>query len=234
MAGRLYLSPDSLNEIIIICHGFGSSQNSSTVGLIKDWALEHSKSVITFDFSGHGESEGDFRDLTITGSIADTDAIMDYAAKQLSFQKITLVGFSYGGLVASAAVNHRSDITNLVLVNPLIDYHEKEILFHHEVLLEKWAKDGIRKYVIHDKVLHLDYAYYRDSLRYSAYDLLKNTKVNVLFFHARNDEMIPFQQAVRLAKMTGLALHAAEGADHRLTTIYARKNLISYLDHFLI
>lgn len=234
MFGRLYLADELRDEIIIICHGFGSSQNSSTVQLIKDWALSLNQSVITFDFSGHGNSGGDFNNLTITGSTNDANNIIDYATKQLGFKSITLIGYSYGGLIVTAAAKDRIEVTNLVLVNTLIDYHEKEILLHRAEELKKWAEEGVREYVIHDKTLKLNYAYYKDSLKYSAYDLLKDTEANVLLVHSINDEMIPYKQVLKLSNKTGIPIHTIKNAHHRFITDDAKNDLLKCLSAFLI
>lgn len=235
LSARLFsVSKQKNSEVVVICHGFASNQNSSKIQLIKDWALKHEKSVITFDFCGHGESGGRFGDLTITRSSRDTNSIIDHAIRNLHFQRIILVGFSYGGLVATVVTSQRSDIYRLVLISSLIDYHEKEMLLNRQKVIIEWAKTGIREYIINDARLYLDYAYYKDSLQYSAYSLLKNSGTNVTLVHAENDEMVPYQQAVRLAKEMSIDLYTIKGSDHRLSTLSAKEELVLYLDNFAV
>ncbi|WP_107473885.1 alpha/beta hydrolase, partial [Streptomyces griseiscabiei] len=57
---------------------------------------------VRFDLSGHGESDGDFFDVTITGEIAETRAVLR-TVRTLDFvdpDRIGLVGMSMGGVVA--------------------------------------------------------------------------------------------------------------------------------------
>ncbi|MCK4816360.1 alpha/beta fold hydrolase, partial [bacterium] len=103
---------------VVLLHGFTSNKNEDSivgtgVGMFHHTAMRLSKAgyiTLRFDFRGHGESDGDFEDLTISNLISDTLAAIDFIANQkgVNPDRIGLVGQSLGGLIA-AYVGCRDD-----------------------------------------------------------------------------------------------------------------------------
>lgn len=54
---------DKNKPIIILCHGFSSSKDSSTYTSLAESFTKHDISTFRFDFFGHGESEGILKKL---------------------------------------------------------------------------------------------------------------------------------------------------------------------------
>lgn len=96
-------TPDGVKgkcPIVILCHGFGANRN----GLERDIAREleaRGIASIRFDFNGHGESEGDFRRMTIPNEIEDARHVYEWVKADGRFGNIGLEGHSQGGVVAS-------------------------------------------------------------------------------------------------------------------------------------
>jgi pimeloyl-ACP methyl ester carboxylesterase len=103
---------------VVLLHGVGLNQ-SIWAGQVK--ALEPDFQAITYDLLGHGRSAaaranaplGDWVDQ-LAGVISD-----------LELQKFSLVGFSFGGLIAQAyAARHSHRIDRLVLMSTVYDRSE--------------------------------------------------------------------------------------------------------------
>jgi putative redox protein len=64
--------------------------------------------TLLFDFSGCGESEGAFADITLSGHIADLACSVDYSLES-GFSKVITLGRSFGGTTAlcQAALDKR-------------------------------------------------------------------------------------------------------------------------------
>jgi pimeloyl-ACP methyl ester carboxylesterase len=76
----------------------------------------------------HGESEGDQRDLTLSGVVNDIRAAVDHARAQLAVGPVHLLGASFGGgISAFFAAAHQDRVASLVLINPLVDYKKRII-----------------------------------------------------------------------------------------------------------
>ena len=72
---------------------------------------------LRIDFRGSGDSDGAWPDTTFTGQISDTLAALDYLATQpaIDIQRLGVLGFSQGGLVAAEAAARDPRIRTLVL-----------------------------------------------------------------------------------------------------------------------
>lgn len=88
---------------VIICHGFGGSRNG---GFLEDLAHrlpQKGVATIRFDFNGHGDSEGNFKDMTVLNEIEDAKCIYQYV-RNLPFvnpDEIAVAGHSQGGVVTA-------------------------------------------------------------------------------------------------------------------------------------
>jgi pimeloyl-ACP methyl ester carboxylesterase len=105
----------------VFVHGFTSNRLElpNFVGMSRLLAADGIASV-RFDLSGHGESDGDFFDVTITGEIAETRAVLG-AVRAFDFvdpDRIGLVGMSMGGVVAGIVAAEEPGISALCLWSP--------------------------------------------------------------------------------------------------------------------
>ena len=69
--------------------------------LITDTLQAHGIASIRFDFNGHGESEGDFQEMTVPNEIEDAKHVYAYVRDLRYINSIAIVGHSQGGVVAS-------------------------------------------------------------------------------------------------------------------------------------
>jgi pimeloyl-ACP methyl ester carboxylesterase len=104
--------------------GFKSDMQSTKAEVIADWAAKNGRANVRFDYSGHGESSGEFEDGTISDWLADALAVI--AAK--GGEKPVLVGSSMGGwlslLAARALLAEQKALSGLVLIAPAADFTE--------------------------------------------------------------------------------------------------------------
>ena len=87
---------------VIICHGLTGWRSENHLMAVNDSLLAHGYATVRFDFNGHGESEGEFKDMTLGKEIADLGRIYDYVAglKWVDRRRIAVAGHSQGGFVA--------------------------------------------------------------------------------------------------------------------------------------
>ena len=95
------LKPGEQCPMVIFCHGFGGSKDGPLFELITDTLQAHGIASIRFDFNGHGESEGDFQEMTVPNEIEDAKHVYAYVRDLRYINSIAIVGHSQGGVVAS-------------------------------------------------------------------------------------------------------------------------------------
>jgi pimeloyl-ACP methyl ester carboxylesterase len=102
--------------------GFRSDMRATKAEALAGWAAAAGRRFVRFDYSGHGESGGDFADGCISAWLADALAVI--AAH--GGPRPVLVGSSMGGwlalLAARALAASGHAPCNLVLIAPAVDF----------------------------------------------------------------------------------------------------------------
>ena len=117
---RGYLTmPEEFNGTIVVCfHGFTGNKTEHAGHFRNLSRLLEKENVATLrlDFSGNGESDGEFRDFTFDTMFSEAQEILKYARKIKDVKKLILLGFSMGGaLAATIASQFPKGIDKLVL-----------------------------------------------------------------------------------------------------------------------
>ncbi|MEY9180605.1 pimeloyl-ACP methyl ester carboxylesterase [Bradyrhizobium sp. USDA 326] len=107
--------------------GFNSDMQGSKALALDAWARDHSRAMVRFDYSGHGESGGDFADGTIGRWLEESVAVFE----RFCDGPQVLIGSSMGGWIAlllAREIKKRSDkasLAGLVLIAPAPDFTEE-------------------------------------------------------------------------------------------------------------
>ena len=105
--------------VAVLCHGFGGSKESPLFDALSKALRKRGVSVARFDFNGHGESEGAFRDMTVSNEVLDAKTVVDFY-RDVRNARVALVGHSQGGVVAALAASElgAENVEALVLLAP--------------------------------------------------------------------------------------------------------------------
>ena len=95
--------------MVIFCHGFSGTKAGPMFELIADTLQAHGIASIRFDFNGHGESEGEFKDMTVPNEIEDAKKVVEYVRNLRYVSNLAIVGHSQGGVVASMTAGQLSE-----------------------------------------------------------------------------------------------------------------------------
>src|ERR1700720_2713347 len=108
--------------------GFHSDMQGTKAIALDEWAAEHGRACVRFDYSGHGESGGAFVDGTIGRWLEETVAVFERfcAGPQV------VIGSSMGGWMALLLAREmtrrpagRASLAGLVLIAPAPDFTEE-------------------------------------------------------------------------------------------------------------
>ena len=66
---------DGSSPGLFFLSGYKSDMKGTKAAALADWAAQAGRACVRFDYSGHGESEGDFTDGTIGRWLADSLAV---------------------------------------------------------------------------------------------------------------------------------------------------------------
>ena len=97
LSGRLELPVDRLpHTYAIFAHCFTCSKNFSATRNISRALTTAGIGVLRFDFTGLGDSEGDFRDTNFSGNVEDLLSAIDYLKENYKAPTLA-IGHSLGG-----------------------------------------------------------------------------------------------------------------------------------------
>jgi pimeloyl-ACP methyl ester carboxylesterase len=109
--------------------GYKSDMKGTKAVALADWAAREGRACVRFDYSGHGESGGEFTDGTIGRWLAESLMVFDACCKGPQI----LVGSSMGGWLAllmvralrARPVPAPANAAGLVLIAPAVDFTEE-------------------------------------------------------------------------------------------------------------
>ena len=107
--------------------GFKSDMKGTKAEALSQWARENRRSCVRFDYSGHGESGGDFPAGTIGRWLEESLVVFEAHAQGLQ----VVIGSSMGGWIALLLLRElrrraitKAPVVGLVLIAPAVDFTE--------------------------------------------------------------------------------------------------------------
>jgi pimeloyl-ACP methyl ester carboxylesterase len=205
---------------IVFLSGFASDMTGTKGTALAAWAKERGQALLRFDYSGHGQSSGAFRDGTVGRWTADALAAID----RLTEGPQLLVGSSMGGwIMLLAALARRERVAGLVGIAAAPDFTEDLM----------WAKmsSETRVRLLADGVIHqpsqyqdapleISRALIEDGRRHLLLRAPIDMRCAVRLLHGMADPDVPWQTSARLAeRLTGddVTVTMIKDGAHRLS-----------------
>ncbi len=205
--------------------GFKSDMVSTKASAVADWAAGQGAAMLRFDYSGHGQSGGDFAAGTISAWREETLALI---RAQTSGPQI-LVGSSMGGwlalLAAQALAAHgeAGRLAGMVLIAPAVDFTQKLLwarlpeAARHEIMTRGvW----LRPTPYGPEPMPITRALIADGARNLLMDAPMRSYCPVHILQGMQDEDVPFSHAqalVALLPHDEVTLTLVPDGDHRLS-----------------
>lgn len=228
-------STDTTSPIVILCHGSTTSKNSSSLVKLAEILDKNNISTFRFDFFGHGESAGNFEDITISEILDDVDRAIVYLQEK-GYKKIALMGSSFGATAVILAAQKHPEIFALALKSPVVDPKRFDELKRSTEEFENWKKTGKTTYDPTDpKKTKINYTFFEDYQKYDGFKSASNIKRPVIIVHGGSDPEVPVSDSITVSQVfPNCQLKVINGADHRYTKPEDFSLMLKFLSDFII
>ena len=192
-------------------------------------------STFRFDFFGHGESAGEFENITISEAKDDVLNAIRFV-KDSGYERIGLMGSSFGGFASILAAGQSDDLFVLALKSPVSDYLGLLITRDHDIDIKTWRQKGFIFVEASDgKKVRLNYSFFADAERMQGYALAGNIKAPTLIVHGDQDETVPLAQSQKATDfIPNCRLEVIEGADHTYSDPPHFEKMLDLISDFII
>ncbi len=207
---------------VVFCAGFNSNRFGNKALALQACCQRLDAEYVRFDYSGHGDSGGDFADSSITQWLNDTLAIIDKVAVQ---EKVVLVGSSMGGWLALlAALARPQRVSGLLLIACAADMtrYYPERLAGRSVETDSKGRDYFQ--VPNDYDDQQPYRIYQHLLDDGEQWFLLHEEiavnVPVRLLHGQQDDVVEWQRSQRLMEQLqspDVNFTLVKSGDHRLS-----------------
>lgn len=198
---------------VLFAHCFTCSKNLKSVDHISHAFTQQGMAILRFDFTGLGQSKGDFADTNFSSNLADLKDAYDFLKKNYEAPQI-MVGHSLGG----AAVLHVSgDLENVKAVATIGAPSTPDHVTH---LLDKGRKEleekGEAEVNIGGRTFKMKKQFLEDLEEKERNGVIKNLKRSLLVIHSPQDNIVGINNAQEIYEQ---AMHpksfvSLDGSDH--------------------
>lgn len=176
----------------LLAHCFTCSKNYKTFANIDRALTANGIGVLRFDFTGLGESEGNFSDTNFTSSTDDIRAAADYMKKEFKSPQV-LIGHSFGGAaVLQAASSIESSVAVATIAAPSDPGHINTLL---PLETEQMQKTGKTEVVIAGRRFIIKKQFLEDLGRIDMREAIRGLNRALIVFHSPQDRTVPVENA---------------------------------------
>lgn len=216
LGGRLDLPDDGTPKAFaVFAHCFGCTKNLKTIGNVDRVLTGAGIGVLRFDFTGLGDSEGDFSDTNFTSNVSDVSAAAAFLEANYEAPAL-LIGHSLGGAaVMQAAKSVKSARAVVTIAAPADLTHLGATIVSQAPAIEQ---SGEAEVILIGRRFHIKKQLIDDLEQRSMEQIVGNLSLPLLILHAPADDVVPIAAAERLYAMARhpKSLVALDRADHLL------------------
>ena len=219
--------------MVIFCHGFSGTKDGPMFELICDTLQAHGIASIRFDFNGHGQSEGEFKDMTVPNEIEDAKKVVEYVSSLPYVNGLAIAGHSQGGVVAAMTAGELSEALGkpafkaVALMAPAAVLREDAI--KGNTMGKMYDPFDPGEYIELFGGLKLGGNYIRTAFTLPIYETAAKYQGPAIIVHGNGDRVVPYTYGERFHQIwPGSEYYMQEYFDHGFSqNIYRSTDLVA-------
>jgi len=212
----LLQSPESPTAYALFAHCFTCGKDIKAAARIAKALVDNNIAVLRFDFTGLGNSEGDFSNSNFSSNVADLVAAADYLRAMYQAPSI-LIGHSLGGAAVIAAAKHISEVKGVVTIGAPAEAVHVIKQFKSEV--ENIRGIGEYKVMLAGREFTIKKQFLDDIETHQQDINIATLRRALLVFHSPVDTVVLIEQAQKIYQTARhpKSFISLDSADHLLT-----------------
>ena len=200
----------------IFAHCFTCSKNLSAVVNISRALNLRKIAVLRFDFTGLGESDGDFSDTNFSSNVEDLQSAYDFLARDYQAPKI-IIGHSLGGAAVLAAAGAMKSVRAVVTIGAPADPPHVKNLFKESIAEIK--ESGEATVSIGGRPFKVKEQFLNDLEKSDLSERLSRLNKALLILHSPQDQIVGVENARKIYEGARhpKSFVTLDGADHLLS-----------------
>ncbi len=217
LSGKLELPADQKpHNFAIFAHCFTCSKNFTATRNITRALTRDGFGVLRFDFTGLGESDGDFGDTNFSGNVEDLSAAIEFLTTRYKAPTLA-IGHSLGGAAVIFASAKANSIKAVATIGTPSDTQHVKHLFGDQI--KAIIENGEAVVQLSGRPFKIKEQFLRDIDSQMLTQTLKKMRKPILICHSPQDDTVGIAHAEKLyhAAMHPKSFVSLDGADHLLT-----------------
>ncbi len=219
--------PDDDAPVVVLSHCFTCSKDLKAIVRLGRALAGQGTTVLRYDMTGLGQSDGDFSHTHFSSNLADLNAAIAFASER--FGRVTgLLGHSFGGAASLAVAGEPDSFPKSIrsvatLAAPSDTSHLARLMVQKNPQIESQGHGDVeiggRNWTIRQAML-------ADFRGHRLEDSISRIEVPLMLLHSPVDATVGFDHAVRILQLASqrrddaatpaVSLVALDGADHLL------------------
>ena len=202
---------------IVFLSGYGSDMQGKKVLFIEKWAKDNNHSFLRFDYSGHGQSSGNFGKGTLSKWLGEAKFFFE----MFKSKRNIIVGSSMGGWIALLTALNNKDVHGLIGIASAPDFTKNEWDRLSETEKEEFKSNGSILFPDDD---YGDYEVFYEFVKDGFQHEILNDKIEincpVRLLHGKLDKVIAYNVSEKIIEQLSTSdksLTIIEDGDHNLS-----------------
>lgn len=224
------------HNYVIFAHCFTCNKNLNAIRNVVNKMTEAGFGVLSFDFTGLGESDGDFANTNFSSNIDDIIAASDFLSEEYKAPSL-LIGHSLGGAAVLFAAKRLEHVKAVATIGaPFKPEHVQHLI---QSSTDEIVETGEAEVNIGGRNFTIKKQFVDDLKSHNLTDVLKAMRKSLLILHSPQDATVDIENA---AEIYSAAFHpksfvSLDGADHLMSdkadSLYAGKVIASWAERYL-
>jgi putative redox protein len=215
LAGLLETPDQTIRAYVLFAHCFTCGKDVAAASRISRFLVQHGFAVFRFDFTGLGNSDGDFANTNFSSNTEDLLSAarfleLEYEAPQL------LIGHSLGGAAVLAMASQLSKVKAVVTIGA--PYEASHVIHNFDAHLDSIEQSGSAKVSLGAREFTIK-KQFLDDLRNQTTEHIKHLDKALLVLHSPIDLTVDISDAEKIYKAAKhpKSFVSLDTADHLLS-----------------